>query len=75
MNHYVYETYSEYDERLYIGVRSCRCSIEEDSYMGSHSDKTFRPTSKRILCTFETRKEAQLAADAAYHSHYADYDE
>ena len=44
----------------------------------SNSDKKWRVfiTDEEIdEGPFETRKEAQLAAEAAYHSHYADYDE
>jgi len=40
------------DGRFYYGHRSCDCPPEEDSYMGSCYDKTFKPVRKRILKTF-----------------------
>lgn len=46
------------DRRFYIGVRSCECLPEEDKYMGSFKDKTFKPISKHIQQVFETREEA-----------------
>ena len=60
--HYVYEiTYA--DSRKYIGVRSCDCSIEEDSYMGSpfHLPSELVGTGvKEVLSTHTTRQEAML---------------
>jgi len=56
--HYTYYSYEEFG-RGYIGVRSCNCKPEEDvKYFGSFSDKSFLPTSKIILGTYETREEA-----------------
>jgi hypothetical protein len=56
--HYVYHSYEEWG-REYIGVRSCKCSPEEDiKYFGSFTDKTFNPTEKTILFVCKTRKEA-----------------
>jgi hypothetical protein len=61
MNNYTYYSYEEYG-RGYIGSRGCKCSIEEDiEYLGSFSDKTFKPTQKIILGVFETRGEAYEA--------------
>ena len=61
MNNYTYYSYEEYG-RGYIGSRGCKCSVEEDvEYFGSFSDKTFKPTQKIILETFETREEAYEA--------------
>jgi len=57
MNHYVYLTTDT--ERYYIGVRSCECNISQDKYMGSHSDKLYKPTSKRILSVCATRIDAE----------------
>ena len=56
--HYTYYSYEEFG-RGYIGVRSCNCKPEEDvKYFGSFYDKSFRPTRKIILETYETREEA-----------------
>ena len=61
MNNYTYYSYEEYG-RGYIGSRGCECSIDEDfEYLGTFSDKTFKPTQKIILGTFKTRKEAYEA--------------
>jgi hypothetical protein len=61
MNNYTYYSYEEYG-RGYIGSRGCKCSIEEDiEYLGSFSDKTFKPTQKIILGVFEIRGEAYEA--------------
>ena len=57
-NFYVYYSYEEWG-RGYIGQRECRCLPKEDvKYFGSFKDKTFKPTQKIILSTFETREEA-----------------
>jgi general stress protein YciG len=56
-----YYTYYSYEEfgRGYIGKRSCKCSPEEDvKYFGSYRDKTFKPTQKIILETYDTVEEA-----------------
>ena len=56
-NHYVYEiTYNT--GKKYIGVRSCRCSIEEDTYMGSpfHLPKEAVIGCKEILSIHKTRE-------------------
>jgi len=67
--HYVYYSYEEWG-RGYIGKRSCECLPEEDvNYMGSFTDKTFKPTCKIILNTFATSADA-LAAEALLHDAY-----
>lgn len=61
----VYCTYYSYEEfgRGYIGYRKCPKGIspEQDSYLGSFKDKTFKPTSKIILTVHKSKKEALLA--------------
>jgi len=59
--HYTYYSYEEFG-RGYIGKRSCKCSPEEDvKYFGSYKDKTFKPTQKIILETYDTTTEAIAA--------------
>ncbi len=66
---YVYYSYEEYG-RGYIGKRECKCLPEEDvSYFGSFKDKTFKPTQKIILETFESVEEA-LGAECILHYFY-----
>jgi hypothetical protein len=61
MYHYTYYSYEEFG-RGYIGKRSCKCSPEEDvKYFGSYTDKTFKPTQKIILETYDTPTEAIVA--------------
>ena len=60
MHHYVYYSYEEWG-RGYIGVRSCSCTPDKDSYLGSYRDKTFKPNQKIVLMEFESRKEAEQA--------------
>jgi hypothetical protein len=56
-NYYVYYSYELWG-RGYIGKRECMCLPEEDvKYFGSFTDKTFKPTEKIILETFNTREE------------------
>lgn len=55
MNHYVYLSYEE-GGRLYIGSRSTDLEPEQDKYLGSYSDKTFKPTKKKILKCFPDRQ-------------------
>lgn len=56
-NHYVYQiTYNT--GKKYIGVRSCKCNIEEDPYMGSpfHLPEEAKIGCKEILSTHTTRE-------------------
>ncbi len=58
---YVYYSYEPWG-RGYIGKRECKCLPEEDiKYFGSYRDKTFKPTQKVILQTFDTSEEAYSA--------------
>ena len=60
-NHYVYQiTYNT--SKKYIGVRSCVCNIEEDTYLGSafHIPPEATIACKEILSTHSTREEAML---------------
>lgn len=66
---YVYYSYEEYG-RGYIGKRECKCLPQEDvNYFGSFKDKTFNPTQKIILETFDTAEMA-LEAECALHDFY-----
>jgi hypothetical protein len=60
-----YYTYYSYEEfgRGYIGYRKCPDdkTPETDPYLGSYSDKTFKPTSKIILTVHHSVDEALLA--------------
>lgn len=67
--HYTYYSYEEFG-RGYIGKRSCNCKPEEDvKYFGSYTDKTFKPTQKIILETYDTAEEA-LADEVKLHKFY-----
>lgn len=58
---YVYYSYELWG-RGYIGKRECLCPPEEDiKYFGSYRDKTFKPTEKIILETFDTLNEVSNA--------------
>lgn len=61
VNHYVYLLEHREKEMYYIGVRSCRCAIGDDTYMGSSSVMTAEDRSrcsKIILKRFNTRVDA-----------------
>lgn len=61
MNHYVYLLQHPTDRLKYIGVRSCKCTIEQDPYKSSSKSVTKQYLSectKTILKVFTTRKEA-----------------
>jgi hypothetical protein len=66
---YVYYSYEPWG-RGYIGKRECWCLPEEDiKYFGSYTDKTFKPTEKIILETFDNRNES-YKAEAKLHKFY-----
>jgi hypothetical protein len=66
---YVYYSYEEYG-RGYIGKRECKCLPEEDvNYFGSFKDKSFSPTQKIILETFDNLEEA-LETECILHHFY-----
>lgn len=61
MNHYTYEIKFE-NGMKYLGVRSCRCPVEQDVYTGSSKlipPELYATCKKTILATFSTRIEAQ----------------
>lgn len=51
INHYVYKIENVETSEYYIGVRSCQCEIEEDSYMGSSTvwNREYLYTNKTVL--------------------------
>lgn len=57
--YYVYLSYEEFG-RAYIGYRKCPLNHvpKSDLYMGSFRDKTFKPTQKEILATFDNDLDA-----------------
>jgi hypothetical protein len=61
--HYTYYSY-EPKGRGYIGKRSSRVPPEEDPYLGSFSDKTFKPTHKIVIATYKTAQDALKAESA-----------
>lgn len=65
--HYTYITSD--GQRYYIGVRSTNKSPYNDKYMGSFSDKTFKPTKKWILRLFSSRK-AAIDHEIWLHNHH-----
>ena len=65
MNHYNYKITNLRTGEFYVGVRSCKCKIEDDKYMGSSSIWTKiyikehrEELKKEIIEVFETRKQA-----------------
>lgn len=61
--HYTYYSY-EPEGRGYIGKRSSRVPPKEDPYLGSFSDKTFKPSHKIVIATYSTAQEALRAESA-----------
>ena len=77
-----YYTYWSYEPfgRCYIGYRKCpdNCTPETDDYLGSYTDKTFKPTHKLVLSVFDKPADAiadeislHLAFDVACAPHFA----
>lgn len=61
INHYVYLLESKITTKYYIGVRSCKCKVWDDTYVGSSKvmnkeDKLL--CNKIVLKRFNSRKEA-----------------
>ena len=68
-----YYTYYSYEEwgRGYIGSRGCYCLPEEDiRYLGSFTDKTFKPTQKIILKSDYATREEALADEIVLQQYY-----
>jgi hypothetical protein len=63
--HYVYYSYEECG-RGYIGKRTSKVPPNEDPYLGSFTDKTFKPTRKTVIATFESAEKA-YEAELALH--------
>lgn len=61
--HYTYYSY-EQGGRGYIGKRTSRVPPKDDLYLGSFSDKTFRPTNKIVIATYDSAEEALRAESA-----------
>lgn len=61
--HYTYYSY-EVNGRGYIGKRTSRVPPEQDPYLGSFSDKTFKPTHKIVIATYDSAKNAYRAESA-----------
>lgn len=66
-NHYTYKITNIETKEFYVGVRSCKCKIEEDKYMGSSSVWTKiyikehkNVLKKEIVAVFPSRKEANI---------------
>lgn len=51
MNHYIYKILNIETQQYYIGVRSCKCEIKDDPYMGSSQiwNKQYIKDNKTIL--------------------------
>ena len=70
--HYVYLLQHRNTGMCYIGVRSCKCKIGQDTYMGSSSVMTKKDKNgcnKIILKRFNTRKEA-IAYEVELHEEF-----
>jgi len=69
MNHYTYLIQYE-DGKLYHGVRSCSCSIEEDTYQGSGFYTPSGAVVNKIILTIHTTREEALTEEVWYHKEY-----
>ena len=68
--YYTYYSYEEYG-RGYFGSRGCGCLPEEDvRYLGSFTDKTFKPTQKIILKDDYATREEAYADEIILHDYY-----
>ena len=68
--YYTYYSYEEYGKG-YIGSRKCFCLPGEDiKYLGSSSDKTFKPTHKIILKDDYTTREEAYADEITLQEYY-----
>lgn len=61
--HYTYYSY-EQGGRGYIGKRTSKVHPKDDLYLGSFSDKTFKPTDKIIIATYDSAAKALRAESA-----------
>jgi hypothetical protein len=61
--HYTYYSY-EIGGRGYIGKRTSRVPPQDDPYLGSFSDKTFQPTHKIVIATYDSAEDAYRAETA-----------
>ncbi len=70
MFYYTYYSYEEWG-RGYIGAKpsGCECLPEEDPYLGSFCDKTFKPTHKIVLGVYASPEEC-LEAEIKLHSFF-----
>lgn len=70
MTYYTYYSYEEWG-RGYIGHRKCPTgkNPETDEYLGSFTDKTFKPTAKEILGIYDSREKA-LQAEIILHGFF-----
>jgi hypothetical protein len=66
MRHYIYFVQESSSGRLYIGSRTCNGSPEEDPYLGSFHDSSFKPDVKWVWAEFPTRKEANVAEETLH---------
>ena len=67
--YYTYLSYEEFEGgRMYIGQRKCPegKTPETDPYLGSYTDKTFKPTAKFIIGRYGSREDA-LRAEIKLH--------